>query len=117
MMIGIDLVSIARIETINRKFAGKFAKKFLSKKELKLVKSPATLAGFWAAKEAASKALGTGITKYFDFRSCRIYKDKYGAPKIKFKKSIKKRFKIAKAHLSISHDARLAIAVVLIKRK
>ena len=116
-MIGIDLISINRIEKMMKRFGDKALKKFLSKKEIALVKSPSTAAGFWATKEAASKALGTGIGKECSFLDIKISKTKRNAPKIKFKKKIRKKFKIKKSAVSITHDAGFAIAVVNIIKK
>ena len=66
--IGIDIVSIPRIEKMLNKFNKKALKKFLNENEIKLINSPLTAAGFWAAKEAFSKALGTGIRKGVNFK-------------------------------------------------
>lgn len=40
-------------------------------------------------------------------------KDKNNAPKIKYSKKLKKRFKIKKSNISITHDGGFAIAVVV----
>ena len=53
-MIGIDIVSINRIEKMIEKFGDKALRRFLSQEEMLLVKRPSTAAGFWAAKEAAN---------------------------------------------------------------
>ena len=75
-MIGIDIVSISRIENIIKKFGDKALKRFLNDKEIELIKTPETAAGFWAAKEAFSKALGTGIGEECSFLDIEIIKDK-----------------------------------------
>ncbi|MBT5491124.1 holo-ACP synthase [bacterium] len=111
-MIGIDIAVISRIERLCDKFGNKALARFLSKKEIELVKSPATAAGFWAAKEAASKSIGTGIGKQCNFKDIKISKLKSGAPKLKFKKHIRKKFNIKSSSVSITHDGGFAIAVV-----
>ena len=111
-MIGIDIAVISRIERLCDKFGNKALARFLSKKEIELVKSPATAAGFWAAKEAASKSIGTGIGKQCNFKDIKISKLKSGAPKLKFKKHIRKKFNIKSSYVSITHDGGFAIAVV-----
>jgi holo-[acyl-carrier protein] synthase len=115
-MIGIDIVVISRIEKMIERFGDKALEKFLSNKEIKLAKNPSSVAGYWAAKEAASKALGTGIGKECSFFDIKISKTKKGAPKIKFSKPLEKKFKIQNSKLSISHDGGFAIAVVVIKK-
>ena len=116
-MIGIDIVTISRIEKMYEKFGQKAYERFLSPKEINLVKSASTASGFWAAKEAASKALGTGIGKECGFHDIKISKTKLGAPKLKYKKHIRKKFKIKKSYLSITHDGGFAIAVVNLIKK
>ena len=112
-MIGIDIVSINRIEKMYEKFGEKFYDRFLTKDEKLLVKSVQTAAGFWAAKEAASKAIGTGIGEVCSFYDIKIKKDSKNAPKIKYSKKLKKMFKIKESHLSITHDGGFAIAVLV----
>ncbi len=116
-MIGIDIVVISRIERLMEKFGTKTLDRFLNEEEKLLIKSPSTAAGFWAAKEAASKALGTGIGKECGFHDIKISKTKNNAPKIKYKKHIRKKFKIQNSSLSITHDGGFAIAVVAIEKK
>ena len=112
-MVGIDLVSINRIEKLIEKWGDKALLKFLSQKEIKLVKNPASVAGFWAAKEAASKALGTGIGKECSFLDIKLNKLSSGQPTIEYSKKIRKKFKIKQSSLSITHDHGMAIAVVV----
>ena len=90
-MIGIDIVSIDRIKKMYEKFGDKFYDRFLCKDEKEFIKSPQNAAGFWAAKEAASKAIGTGIGEI-----CSFYD-----------------IKIKKSSISITHDGGFAIAVVV----
>ncbi len=113
-MIGVDIVVIARIEQMIEKFGDKALQRFLSPKEIELVQNkPHSAAGFWAAKEAASKALGTGIGKECSFHDIKISKTKKGQPKIKLKKALQKKFKIKNSSVSITHDGGFAIAAVM----
>ena len=112
-MIGIDITSIDRIKKMHEKFGIKAYEKFLNPKEIELIKKPETAAGFWAAKEAASKAIATGIGSHCGFHDIKISKGKLGNPKIKYKKKVRKAFGIKDSHLSITHDSGFAIAVVV----
>jgi holo-[acyl-carrier protein] synthase len=112
-MIGIDIVKISRIEKMILKWEKRYLKRFLSKKEMALCKNSASYAGFWAAKEASSKAIGTGIGSRCSFFDIKITKSNLGQPQLKYKKSLRKKFKIKKTSLSISHDGGFAIAVVV----
>lgn len=121
-MIGVDLVAIARIKRLVDKYNVAFLERFLNKSEIKLVYDNARfniqrIAGFYAAKEALSKALGCGIGGKLSFYDMKISKDSANAPKMKLKKHSKKTFKISKIHLSITHDKDYAIAVVKVKKK
>ena len=97
------------------RFGEKGLRRFLSEDEIVLVNSYKTAAGFWAAKEAFSKALGTGIGAECSFFDIKIYKSEKGAPLFALSKSIIERFKIIDASLSITHDGKYAISVVSIE--
>lgn len=114
-MLGVDIVSIKRISNLKEKYGLKFLKRVLNDNEISLVKSDETLAGFFAAKEAVSKALGVGIGNEFSFLDIEIYKSDKNAPLIKFKDEIKIKFRIKDSNLSISHDGGFAIAAVMIE--
>lgn len=114
-MIGIDLIKISRMKRFMERFGERALYKFLSSDEIELVKNYKTASGFWAAKEACSKALGVGIGSRCAFSDITIYKTSYGAPKIKFSQRLLKNFNISDCSLSITHDGDYAIAVVAIE--
>jgi holo-[acyl-carrier protein] synthase len=115
MKIGTDIIQIDRIEKSLDKFGDKFLKRYLCDSEISLIKSPQSAAGFWAAKEAISKALGCGIGKELSFHDITISKSPKGAPY--FQINNQKNFDIDSSSLSISHDGGFAIAVVAISTK
>ena len=94
------------------RFGEKGLKKFLCDEEVALVKSYKTASGFWATKEAFSKAIGTGIGAECSFKDIKIYKTDKGAPKLALSKSLVEKFDILNATLSITHDGEYAISVV-----
>jgi len=114
-LIGIDLIKISRVENFIERFSDKALQKFLNQNEILLIKNASTAAGFWAAKEATSKALQTGIGKSCGFHDIEIYKLANGAPALKLHKRIIEQFSITDTSLSITHDAGFAIAVVAIE--
>ena len=97
------------------RFGEKALLRFLSPQEIILVNNHKTASGFWAAKEATSKALGVGIGKDCSFEDITIYKTNKGAPKLKLSKKLFKNFNIKDTSLSITHDGDYAIAVVAIE--
>ncbi len=111
-MIGIDLIKLERMKKLIEKYDNKFLEKFLLPQEIELVKNYRTAAGFWAAKEAASKALGCGIGAECSFHDITISKTAKGAPLLELSEKVKEHFNIASSALSITHDGDYAIAVV-----
>jgi len=115
MKIGTDIVQIQRIETAVEKFGAKFLRRFLSEEEIAtLGHKPESLAGYWAAKEAIAKALGTGIGAEIGFHDIRLDKDTRGAPHFTLSSQLCEAFGVVGGSLSISHDGGFAIAVVAI---
>ena len=114
-MIGIDLIKTSRMNRLMERFGEKALQKFLSADEIKLVKNYKTASGFWAVKEAFSKALGVGISSECSFHDIKISKTKKGAPTIKLSKHIIDKFHITDTSVSITHDGEYAIAVVAIE--
>ncbi len=122
-MIGIDIVSIARIRTFIERFGENALRRFLSKDEMALCLldthyagvdsvNISRVAGFWAAKEACAKALGVGIGRELGFLDIYISKTAKNAPNIKLDDKKMATFMIKEISLSISHDGGFAIAAV-----
>jgi len=116
-MIGIDLVNIERIQKLQERFGDKALQKYLSPEEILLVKNNATAAGFYAAKEAISKALGVGISEKCSFFDIQIHKDAFNAPYFTLSKKLIEAYDITDTALSITYDGGFAIAVAVIEGK
>ncbi|WP_428738430.1 holo-ACP synthase [Sulfurimonas sp.] len=114
-MVGIDIIKTSRMQEMIEKFGQKALQKFLHDDEIELAKNYKTAAGFWATKEAVSKALGTGIGSECSFFDIKIYKNEKGAPKLSFSKKLIENFQLLDASLSITHDGDYAIAVVTLQ--
>ena len=115
-MIGIDLIKTSRMKRLMERFGEKALQKFLSQSEINLVKNYKTAAGFWATKEATSKALGVGIGGECSFFDITIAKTDRGAPYITLSQKLVKNFNIKETSVSITHDGKYAIAVVAIEQ-
>ena len=123
--IGSDIVNIKRIEkTINRfgkKFINRcFTKVEIDKSESRINKS-ASYAKRFAAKEACSKALGTGLSKGIFWKDISVNNDKYGKPIIILNGNAEKKLKelIPKnkkpmVNLTITDESQMAYAIVII---
>ena len=122
--IGTDIVNIKRIEQSLKKSGNTFKNRIFSKKEIiycEKNKNPFPFyAKRFAAKEALSKALGTGIRKGVNFKNIEILNDSFGKPSILLKGStaifLKKKIKSKKyfIYLSLSDDLPWAQATVII---
>lgn len=115
-MIGVDLIKLERMKRMIDRFGQKSLKKFLLDDEINLVKNYRTAAGFWAAKEACAKALGTGIGSECSFYDIKISKTIKGAPILNLSPKIIDMFSIKESSLSITHDGDYAIAVVALEK-
>ena len=111
-MIGIDLIKIDRMKRLMERFGDHGLSKFLSPEEIILVKNHSTAAGFWAAKEACSKALGCGIGHECGFHDIILSKSPKGAPQLALSPRVQQAFIITSTSVSITHDGDYAIAVV-----
>ena len=122
--IGTDIVNIKRMDRALKKYGFNFKSKIFSKKEIiyceKKKNSSAFFAKRFAAKEAFSKALGTGIRKGVNLKNIEISNNIHGKPFILLKGSVanylKKKVKTKKydIHLSLSDDKPWAQATVII---
>ena len=119
--IGTDIISVGRI---NKSLKNKnLLNRLFSKQEIskcgKLIKSKNCYAKRFAAKEAFSKALGTGIANGINFNEIIVLNEKNGKPFIKIRgktmQIIKKKFKKKiKIDLSLSDEKKYAVAFVAI---
>lgn len=114
MKIGTDIIAISRIEKAIEKHGNTFKERFLNEDEIALAKNSASVAGFWAAKEAISKAFGCGIGAELSFHDIIIAKNSKGAPRFELSEKVAPNFPHTNSSLSISHDGGFAIAVVVI---
>ena len=114
-MIGVDLIKTSRMQKLIEKFGQKALERFLSPSEIELASNYRTAAGFWAAKEALSKALGVGIGGDCSFKDIKISKTQRGAPILELSQKLFTAFHITDTSLSITHDGEYAIAVVAVE--
>ena len=111
--VGVDIVEIARIRSSFERYGQTFMKKILTEAEMaQCLSKPdpvASLAGRFAAKEAVSKALGTGIAKGLFWHSIEVLNDEAGKPCV----TIHSASFSGRISLSISHNRHSAVAMAL----
>ena len=121
--IGIDIIEVARIASSYEKFGERFVSRVLLADEIAYClshKNPAPfLAVRFAAKEAISKAFGTGIGAQLGWQDMEIRRKKSGEPFVVLHGKGKKLFQSRRAKrllVSLSHTANYAAATAVLER-
>jgi len=121
--IGTDIVEVERIKNLSS--ISKFAKKILSQNELNTFNSLNKdqqiyfLSKQFAAKEAISKALGTGIGREASLKNIEILRDEKGKPFFNAINELSEYLSnlgITKTHVSLSDESNYAIAMVILEK-
>ena len=117
--IGIDIIEIDRIKKAMEK-RDSFIERLFTENEVVLFKRKnykvESIAGNFAAKEAISKALGTGIA--FSWKNIEVLRDEKGKPYANLSGNAKKIFddkKCKNLQISISHSKEYAVANCIIE--
>ncbi|KOF55606.1 MULTISPECIES: holo-ACP synthase [Clostridium] len=118
--IGTDIIEIARImEAVE--LNSNFIEKLFSKNEIEYLKTrnlrAEYIAGRFAAKEAVSKALGTGF-RGFNLKDIEIDRNSLGKPIVTLRgkaRQIAEKNGDYRMHVSISHDRHSAVAYAVLE--
>lgn len=120
--IGTDIVEVSRIEASVEKFGNDFASRILADSEMQSYLDshikPRFLAKRFAAKEAFSKALGTGLREPATFQNIAVSHDALGKPILVLAKELQDFLNtknIQHMHISISDEKSLAAAFVVLE--
>ena len=121
---GIDIIDINRIRRVIDKYGNRFKKRCFSISEIdrseKRLNSVESYAKRYAAKEACSKALGTGLTRGVFWKDIEVENNQYGKPFVKLHGRAKEIFKNmnkisnTQIEISLSDEKKYAIANVTI---
>ncbi|CAN5511295.1 holo-ACP synthase [soil metagenome] len=120
--IGVDIVETARIDHSLERFGERFLKRVFTAGEIEYCQSmkyPARhLAARFAAKEAVSKAFGTGIGKAMGWRDIDVRREGSGQPFVILEggaKQLAAERGVAKAWISLSHTDHHAVATIMLE--
>ena len=120
--IGTDLCDVGRIERALERFGERFAERILVASELERFrrhrKGAAYLAKRFAAKEAFSKALGTGIRFPVNWHGVWVENERSGKPSLKFSRPLAaflKRRGIENVYVSLTDEIGMACAFVVVE--
>ncbi|NLY74423.1 MAG: holo-ACP synthase [Firmicutes bacterium] len=113
---GIDLIEISRVAKAIEK--PRFRERVFTARELLDSKMQGhRLAGFFAAKEALLKAMGTGLS-HFSWLEIEVRHDRRGAPFLETAGKVRSFLTgngVSRIHLSISHGKEYAVAQVILE--
>ena len=120
--LGLDLVDRRRIERLLERHGDAFLRRVFLDGEIRAgvgaTGKAAHVAGLFAAKEAAMKALGTGWAQGVGFRQIEVLRQASGAPALRFPGEARRRataLGVRNLWLSIRHDGASAVAVVVLE--
>ena len=121
--VGIDLVSLQRIEQSFQRFGDAFAEKVLHENEMTEYSKSRNQISFtgkrFAAKEAFLKAIGTGLREGLSFKHIEITHTEQGKPEIQCHNRAAELLQsnmINSIHLSITDEKQHAAAVVVLEK-
>ena len=119
---GIDIIEVSRIAASFEKFGERFANRILLPAEIAYCLShrrPAPfLAARFAAKEAISKAFGTGIGAHLGWQDIEIRRKESGEPFVVLHGKGQELFEARgakKLHISLSHTENYAAATAILE--
>jgi holo-[acyl-carrier protein] synthase len=116
--IGTDIIELSRIKEVWARRGDRFLQRLFTQTELDYCLSKNDplphLAARFAAKEAISKALGTGIGESLGWKEIEITKESSGKPGVELSESAKLHFGNPIIHLSMSHTKEYAIAYAIV---
>ena len=120
--VGTDVVEIGRIEKALKRFGDRFARRILCPPELERFLHHRLRANYlakrFAAKEAFTKALGTGIHAPANWHGVWVTNLPSGKPVLNYTDRLKDllaRRKISSSHLSLSDERGIAFATVILE--
>ncbi|MFP4183988.1 MAG: holo-ACP synthase [Halorhodospira sp.] len=118
--IGTDIVAVARLEQALARHGERLARRVLAAPELdgfyQAGQDPAYLARRFAAKEAASKALGTGFSQGVTLRDLEVIHNEWGKPGLRLHRQARSRAEalgVVQTALSLSDERAYAVAFVV----
>lgn len=121
--IGTDLLSIERVRVLCKRHEARFAKRILHAQEwqayLDSADKPRLLAKRFAVKEAASKALGTGIRNGITLQDFYLTRGEYGKPELHLSGEglvVANAQGVTECHVSLSDELDQVLAFVILER-
>lgn len=126
--LGCDILEVGRIESLLRKGHESFIKRVLTPEEIaeyerrsdkSAPRGTLYIATRYCAKEAFSKAMGTGVGEHFSFQDLSILNDEFGRPLLVYSIRLTQwlQSRRAYAQISISDEQSYAMSTVILYSK
>lgn len=119
---GVDIIEIERVKKAHRRFKDRFLRRIFTVAEtsycMKKSDPYPSLAGRFAAKEAAIKAFSRGFGGRWKWTALEVVRETWGKPTLRFHGIFKKlagERKVTNVQLAISHSKRDAVATVILE--
>ncbi len=116
--LGVDVVAVARVAAMLARHGQRFTRRCFRPGEIRRAGDAEHVAGVLAAKEAAFKALGTGWSGGVGWHSVEVTRTATGEPALRLHGAAAAHAAARggrRMHLSISHAAGVAVAVVVLE--
>jgi holo-[acyl-carrier protein] synthase len=120
--LGVDIVELSRVRGIYARYGERFTGRVLTAAEAAYCATKhdpvPNIAARFAAKEAAAKALGTGIARGIAWRDIEVARQRGEAPTVVFHRRAAARATMlgaVRAHLTLTHGKDAAVAVVVLE--
>jgi holo-[acyl-carrier protein] synthase len=120
--VGTDVVEIERIRSVLAKYGERFARRILCESELRRFEGHRLKANYlakrFAAKEAFTKALGTGIRAPANWHGVWVRNLPSGKPVLEFSEALQKFMAtkgVTSSHVSLSDEKGVAFATVVLE--
>jgi holo-[acyl-carrier protein] synthase len=120
--VGTDLIEVQRVARVLQRYGERFARRILCEPELKRFRAHrqpvAYLAKRFAAKEAFSKALGTGIHAPANWHGVWVSNLRSGKPVLEYSPALAELMRgrgITRSHVSITDERGMAAATVILE--
>lgn len=118
--IGTDITDVARIKHSYEEYGERFLKRVFTPTEVEYCERFGDTkflhyTARFAAKEAFSKAIGTGMRDGFAFKDVGIRNEPNGKPVVELRGLMLERWGQFVVHVTLSHTANVAVAVIVLE--
>lgn len=119
---GVDIIEVPRVRAAIERFGDRFLRRLFTQREILYCESKANkferFAARFAAKEAALKAIGTGLSRGISWQDVEVVREPSGRPTLAFTgkaAEFAQRLGSRRASISLTHTEQVAFAQVILE--